>query len=285
MKRADNVELRTLAIALLASLLLWNLPFGGLLLYPFKLLATWLHELSHGLAMMTTGTGFDRVVIYRDTSGLAYAESGAGPISAAIIAAAGYMGTPLWGACLLVVTPTPRSARIAMLVLGALLALSAITVVAAPSNDAFGPWAVGMIGATFAVAALALPGRWRVAVAHFVAAQACVNALLDIRVLLRPAQVVNGMEAGASDAHTMAAATFGTTDLWAVWFWAVVWLVWSLAILYVALRVSGSQALARVAPFSRPKASPRDESDRDARRRSPATAPDETDPSAPTGTA
>jgi hypothetical protein len=280
-----RTELRTLALALVVTLLVWNLPFGNFVLYPFKLLATWLHELSHGLAMIITGTGFDRVVIYRDTSGLAYAQSGAGPFAAAIIAAAGYMGTPLWGAALLVITPAARSARIAMLVLGALLGLSAVTVVAAPAGDAFGPWAIGMIGATFAVAAIALPGRWRVAVAHFVAAQACVNALLDIRVLLRPAQVVNGLEAGASDAHTMAATTFGTTALWAVWFWAVVWLVWSLAILYVALRVSGSQALARVVPFARSKASPPDESDRDARRRSPGSAPDETDPSEPTDTA
>jgi Peptidase M50B-like len=285
MKKADPVELRTLAVALLASLLLWNLPFGGVLLYPFKLLATWLHELSHGLAMIVTGTGFDRVVIYRDTSGLAYAESGAGPFAAAIIAAAGYMGTPLWGATLLVVTPAARSARIAMLVLGALLGVSALTVVASPSGDDFGLWAIGAIGVTFAACALALPGRWRVAVAHFVAAQACVNALLDIRVLLRPSQVVNGQEAGLSDAHTMAAATFGTTAMWAVWFWAVVWLVWSLAILYVALRVSGSQALARVAPFARPTASLPSESDRDGHRRSPATAPDETDPSAPADTA
>lgn len=285
MKKADRVELRTLAIALLASLLLWNLPSGGVLLYPFKLLATWLHELSHGLAMLITGTGFDRVVIYRDTSGLAYARSNAGPVAAAVIAAAGYMGTPLWGAALLVVTPGARSARIALLVLGALLGLSAVTVVAAPEGDTFGPWVIGGIGAAFAVLALALPGRWRVAVAHFIAAQACVNALLDIRVLLRPAQVVNGRETGVSDAHTMAAATFGTTELWAVWFWAVVWLVWSLAVLYVALRFSGSQALARVAPFARPTASPRDESDRDGRRRSPATAPGETDPSAPADTA
>ena len=42
---------RALVIALLASLVLWNLPFGGLVLYPFKLFATWLHELSHGLSI------------------------------------------------------------------------------------------------------------------------------------------------------------------------------------------------------------------------------------------
>jgi hypothetical protein len=283
--KTDRVELRTLAIALIASLLLWNLPFGGVLLYPFKLLATWLHELSHGLAMLVTNTGFDTVVIYRDTSGLAYASSSAGPIASGVIAAAGYMGTPLWGALLLVVTPTPRAARIAMLVLAFLLGVSSLTVGATPGDDMFGVLAVAALGAVAAVVGLALPPRWRVAVAHFVAAQSCVNALLDIRVLFRPAQVVNGQVAGASDAHNMAASTFGTTETWAVWTWAVIWLVWSLVVLYAALRLSGSRALANVLPFARSRAAPRDESDRDGRRRNPATAPGGTDPTGPAGTA
>ena len=30
--------MRVLALAMIASLLLWNLPFGGVALYPFKLL-------------------------------------------------------------------------------------------------------------------------------------------------------------------------------------------------------------------------------------------------------
>ena len=251
MKPTDRLELRTLAFALLASLLLWNLPIGGVLFYPFKLLATWLHELSHGLAMMLTGIGFDRVLIYRDTSGLAYGQDEAGGFARAVIAAAGYMGTPLWGAVLLVVTPNARWARWAMLVLAALLIGTALTVIAAPGDDAFGPWAVGAIGAACAVAAVAVPARWRLAIAHFIAGQSCVNAILDIRVLLRPSQVVGGRIAGASDAHNMAEATFGTAATWAVWTWAIIWLLWSLAVLYVALRVSGSRALAQVAPFGR----------------------------------
>jgi hypothetical protein len=249
--RADRVELRTLAVALLASLLLWNLPFGGVLLSPFKLLATWLHELSHALAMIVTGTGVDRVVIYRDTSGLAYASGPQGDLAKPIISAAGYMGTALWGAVLLVVTPDARSSRIALLVLAGLLCATAVLVVDAPDGDAFGQLATAGIGAASAACAILLPARWRVAVAHFVAAQLCVNALLDIRVLLRPAQVVNGIQVRASDAHSMAAATFGTRDDWAVWFWAVAWLVWSLAVLFVALRISGRRALADVAPYTR----------------------------------
>ena len=251
MKPTDRLELRTLAFALLASLLLWNLPFGGVLLYPFKLLATWLHELSHGLAMLLTGVGFDRVLIYRDTSGLAYGSSEAGRLAGAIIAAAGYMGTPLWGAVLLVVTPDVRWARWALLALAALLVGTALTVIDAPDGDSFGPWAIGAIGVAIAAAALVVPGRLRLAIAHFVAAQSCVDALLDIRVLLRPAQVVGGKVAGASDASNMAMATFGTTATWAVWTWAIVWLLWSLAVLYAALRLSGSRALAEVMPATR----------------------------------
>lgn len=251
MNRADRVELRTLAIALLASLLLWNLPFGGLLLYPFKLLATWLHELSHALAMLVTGTRFDRMIIYRDTSGLAFSTGPQSPIAKPIISAAGYMGTALWGAALLVVTPTGRSARTALLVLGGLLCATAILIVDAPDGDRFGQLATAGIGIASAAAAALLPDRWRVAVAHFVAAQLCVNALLDIRVLLRPTQVVNGMFTGISDAHAMAYSTFGTYANWAVWFWASTWLLWSLAVLFVALRLSGRRALAAVAPYAR----------------------------------
>jgi len=249
--KGDRLELRTVAIALLASLLLWNLPFGGVLLYPFKLLATWLHELSHGLAMLLTGVGFERVLIYRDTSGLAYGSSEAGRLASAVIAAAGYMGTPLWGALLLVVSPDARWARRALLVLAALLVGTALTVIDMPDGDRFGPWAIGAIGAACAAAALVMPGRLRLAIAHFIAAQSCVDALLDIRVLLRPSQVVGGKIAGASDAHNMAQATFGTTATWAVWTWAIVWLLWSLAVLYVALRLSGSRALAQLMPAAR----------------------------------
>ena len=123
-----------------------------------------------------------------------------------------------------------------------------------------------------------LPGRWRVMVAHFLAAQACVNALLDIRVLLRPSQVVDGQFARHSDAHNMATATFGTDADWAVWFWAIAWLVWSLAVVFVALRVSGSRAWRSASPLGRATVLLRDESGRGASRRSPETARGGTDP-------
>ncbi len=283
MSRSENREPRGLALALLASLVLWNLPYGGLVLYPFKLLATWLHELTHGLVMILTGCGFNYVLVYRDTSGLAYSDAPMAAWSIPFIAAAGYMGTPLWGALILWLTPTARRARLVIGGLGVLLVLSSFTVIAV-DEDAFGPWAIGSIGAALVAVALLVPERWRRPFAHFVAAQACINALLDIRVLLRPSQVVGGSTTASSDASNMAFSTFGTTADWAVWTWAGIWLAWSLGVLFLALRFSEWPASRRGSPSAPTTAAPRDESDRDARRRSPATAPGETAPSAPADT-
>lgn len=250
-----RAELRTLALALIASLLLWNLPFGGLVLYPFKILATWLHEMSHGLVMIATGAELDRVVIYRDTSGLSFAVYAVSEPGTAAIAAAGYMGTALWGAVLLVATPTAKTARWALIAIAVLMMVTVVfAIVPTPEEGRFGQWAIAAIAIALAVCGLVLPSRWRVFGAHFIAAQACINALLDIRVLLRPMQAVNGMLTGTSDATAMADNTFGTRHPWAVWFWAIVWLAWSLAVLFVALRVSGWRAARSAQPAAPPTA-------------------------------
>ena len=222
----------TLAIA--ASLLLWNLPLGGVVLYPFKIFATWLHEFSHAFVMMIVGAGFDRVEIFRDGSGLAYARGEVGAFGSAAIAAAGYMGTPVFGAVGILIATTPARARRLLIVLGVALGITAIAFIA----TTFGQVAASALGIAMIAWAIIAPPTWRIAMVQILAAQACVNAVLDIRVLFRPQLVVNGSALGRSDAHAMAAATFGTTDAWAVWLWAGVWLAWALALLYFAMRWS-----------------------------------------------
>ncbi len=231
--RPAGRELRPLGLVLLASLVLWQLPFGGFVLYPFKLLGTWLHEGSHGLVMAMTGAGFDRMEVFRDGSGLAHARGGVGSFARALIAAAGYMGTPAWGVVILAASRTPRGARLALATLGLVLALSTIAVV----SNRFGQIAIVATGGAALLVAAALPPRAVVVAAHVVAAQACINAVVDIRVLFRPTLVVNGKAVRDSDAHAMAHATFGTAADWAVWLWAAVWLAWSLALLYAVFRI------------------------------------------------
>ncbi|RMH39453.1 MAG: M50 family peptidase [Deltaproteobacteria bacterium] len=220
---------RALVVALLATLLLWHVPFGGFVLYPFKLLATWMHELSHGIAMLVTGAGFDRMEVYRDTSGYAYSLRSTGPLGAALVASAGYTGTAAIGAVLLVVGAGDRGARVALAAIGAALLASAALWVRNPFGIAA---TVGLGVALLGVAVFARAGATSLLL-NFVAAQACVNAVLDIRVLFRSNLVVNGEVVQRSDAHTMADAAFGPA-----WLWAVAWLAWSLALFYVALRYS-----------------------------------------------
>jgi hypothetical protein len=237
---------RALAIALLASLVLWNLPFGGFLLYPFKLLATWMHELSHGIVMLISGAGFDRMEIYRDGSGLAFARYGVGPFASAAIAAAGYMGTPVWGTAMLLGARGARSNRGVLVGLGVLLVGTALVVV----SNGFGQTALAITGGAVIAVALA-PPRFVHFVVQLIGAQACVNAVLDIRVLFRPALVVDGSVVGASDAHAMARATVGTDEKWAVWLWASIWLAWSLVLFFVTLRqLSARDARATAAAAS-----------------------------------
>jgi Peptidase M50B-like len=170
--------------------------------------------------------------VYSDGSGLAHARSLAGPFAGAIIASAGYMGAPLWGTMIVAIARDVRGARRSLLGLGfALVSTAAFAI-----DNRFGMVTIGATGASIlAVAAMPRP-RWHLALAYVIAAQACIGAVVDIRVLFRPNLVVDGAVVRDSDAHAMAYVTFGSDANWAVWTWAGLWLAWSLLLLFVTLR-------------------------------------------------
>jgi Peptidase M50B-like len=218
-----------LVLALLVSLLLWSVPFGGFVLYPFKLLSTWVHEMWHGVAMMVTGAGFSRLEIFRDTSGLAFPERGSGGLAVAAIASAGYMGTAMLGSFLLVLSQRWHRPRLVLVGLAVAFGLSLLLWV---RND-FGQGVVAIGVIALLLLARFAPARISFFLANFVAAQACINAVLDIRVLFRPVLVIDDKIVQISDAQTMAAATFGPPALWAGF-----WMAWSFFCFYVAFRLT-----------------------------------------------
>lgn len=150
---------------------------------------------------------------------------------------------------MLVIAQTRSAARAVLGLLGFALVMTGVLYVA----NTFGIAATVTAGAVcFGIAAFPNERVSSFAV-NFIAAQACIVGVLDIRVLFRTNLVVNGQIMGASDAHNMAAATFGTP-----WMWACVWLVWSFGLLYVALRIAhqrqqlGSQPSAIGRPVTTP---------------------------------
>ena len=112
------------AALIVAALLIWGLqrfvPYGRLILYPFTLLSTWVHEMGHGLTACLIGGRFAHLDIYADASGLAFFSAAPGA-RLALVAAGGLLAPPLVGMFLLVLGR--RAAR-------PLLAALALTMVA-----------------------------------------------------------------------------------------------------------------------------------------------------------
>ncbi len=131
--------------AAIAWLLQHVVPFGRLVLYPFTLLATWVHETGHGVAALATGGHFDRLVIFADASGFANVRV-ASPAATAIMSLGGLWAPPLVGALLLVVARGPRRARIALVTLTALLLVTLVLWVRSPAGLVVVPLCAALLG-------------------------------------------------------------------------------------------------------------------------------------------
>jgi hypothetical protein len=220
---------RALPAALLVTLVLWQVPYGWILLYPFKIFATWLHESSHALLMLLTGAGVDRLELFSDSSGLAYPARGVTDLGQAFISSAGYVGTAAAGSVFMILSRTARGARWVLAVLALLMALSAAVMV----RNQFGLGILlGEVAVLLAVSRFA-GEDWCVFLVSLLAAQSCINAVLDIRVLFGASMYVNGSVAVRSDADVMAEVTSIPAAVW-----AVAWLIWSFGLFYLALRLS-----------------------------------------------
>ena len=101
---------RALLYALFAGLIVfvvWNIPQLSLLLMPFRLFVTLIHEIGHGLAAVLTGGHWLSLTVNADGSGVAMTSGGV----RALILPAGYLGAALFGAVLFYVAnriPYPR---------------------------------------------------------------------------------------------------------------------------------------------------------------------------------
>lgn len=118
-----------LILAALCTLVLWQLPpWGYYILYPFSLLATWFHEMGHGLTALLLGGNFHALTLYPNGSGVA-THSGPvflGRIGEALVAAGGPLGPPLAGAVFIVSGRHSNTARVVLFILSAVLLVSAL---------------------------------------------------------------------------------------------------------------------------------------------------------------
>jgi hypothetical protein len=215
------------ALALLLSAVPWLWPLG----YPFRLLVTIVHELSHGLAALLTGGSFARFVVFPNGEGVAYTAGG----WRALIIPAGYIGVAIFGAALLLLGRSHRWSRAALGAVGAAVLLLALRY-GIPSI--FSAQAAGgllavfsglLLGGGFLLAAWKASSVWTLFLTNLVAVVAGLTAFSDLFALVGLSSQLAGVP--ATDARSMAELTFIPAIVWAV-LWALVaaaligWAAW-----------------------------------------------------------
>ena len=228
--QVDHIGIWWLIGAAVATVVLWQIPYGDYILYPFTILATWFHEMGHGLAAIFLGGNFHQLKIFPNGSGVAY-HSGRlflGPIGRAFVAAAGLMGPPIAGAILILASRSFKTASISLKVLGGFLLFSVLIWV----RSLFGIVAILLLG--LIILGIGIKGnRWFQGFSiQFLGVQACISTYHQLDYLF-----------------TATAGPLGVSDtgqiqrqlLLPYWFWGGLIAVASLVLLVQSLRIAYKQ--------------------------------------------
>ena len=225
---ADQAHRQRLGLLMgiaVASVIFWQTMIGSLLLYPFTIMATWFHEMGHGVAAMLTGSRFERLLIFPDGSGVAQSmvPVNASGLTHAVIAASGPLGPAIAGSLLIIASRTDKATRVALAIVGLALIVSTVVWV-----RTFTGW---LVLPALGIAILAL--AWRGSAAkrqfgiQFLGVQACISVWQQFGYLFSAGGSIGG-ELHRSDTSAIADAL-----LLPYWFWGaaisvvIVLMLWS----------------------------------------------------------
>jgi hypothetical protein len=214
----QSLARKQLLAAVAITLVLVFIPFAEVLTYPLRIFVTFLHEAGHAVAALVSFGRVDHIEVFANGAGLTFSAGG----SRLLIASAGYVGSTVAAAAILIALRF-LPARAVLFGLG--LALATITAVWV--RNLFGLFAGVGIAVGLGATALYAQPRWAQLGVAFLAVQAGMNALFDLRTLFHLTRV--------GHAHNDAANLARYTGLPPA-FWAVLWGLVSLAILWFALR-------------------------------------------------
>ena len=93
--------------------------FGPLVLYPFKLFTTWVHECGHAVMTVVVGGRVNSIVIEFNTTGITRSLIPEGRIAQGLVASAGYLGASIVGCVLMTAARGKKRAHAILLGIGA----------------------------------------------------------------------------------------------------------------------------------------------------------------------
>ncbi len=223
-----------LVAAVVVTVVCWQFYYGRLAMYPFTLLATYAHEMGHGLTAMVMGADFMRLEMQPDGSGVAHWSGNVGRIARGLIAAGGLVGPSVAGAVLLVISRNHKRAKWILLALGVAMLVTLVV------------WARGLFAPAFILAAAAVilgtarlfPDRGAPLLLQLIGAQLCVAVFRDVGYMFSDSAGPGKL----SDSAAMADALFLP-----YWFWGALTATFSFAVLaagvYVATKPSRKRTI------------------------------------------
>lgn len=216
-----------LIAAAIATVLLWQVPWGNYILYPFTILATWFHEMGHGLTALLLGGQFERLLIEPNGSGVAFHRGALflGPIGRALVAAGGPMGPPIAGAALILASRRFKTAHLSLLVLGSLLIVSAVIWV----RSLFGLVAIPLLGLLILGTALRTPRWFQGFAIQFLGVQACISTFHQLDYVFSRTAGPGSLSDSSQIAQQL---------LLPYWFWGALMAIASLVLLVQSLRIA-----------------------------------------------
>jgi len=207
-------------------LICMNIPIIKWILYPFTIFSTWIHELCHGLSAIVVGGSISKIMIYPDTSGLAY--TAANPNRRGFIASAGYQGTAVIGCLLLLFRRTKRGPRTGTMIIALLMIISCCAWI----RNIFGFVFIFCFGLILLGIAWKLPSCYMRDVYIVLAVTCSLNAITSIHDLFGSNYQINGSTSDtvSTDAHTMSDVVGGSYLVW-----AILWLFLALLLTFVGI--------------------------------------------------
>jgi len=115
--------------SVIATIILYIMPFGRLIAYPLILISTMAHEFGHGIAALIVGAHFDAYNMWPDGSGQALIRSHSGALAQSFISAGGLVGPSIAAAGLFIAAAYPKFCRTALYLLATFLVVGEIFVI------------------------------------------------------------------------------------------------------------------------------------------------------------
>ncbi len=230
-KRKTNAPRIILIILSLLTVVVWFIPYGTYFLYPFVIIGTWVHELSHGLTSMIMGARFIKLELLPNGSGAAYFTYSTlylGNLGAALIAAAGPMGPAIIGASAIRCSKSAKSSKIFLRIFAVVMIISLVL------------WVRPIISITYAIVLLIAVITFYIARSknvniltgylQLIGLQCLVSMLLSIDYLFTNTAVLSG-NPQRSDTQVIADNLFLPH-----WFWAVLIILSAIVIFFKSIK-------------------------------------------------